>query len=99
MLIFKTVVNGIPCHCRVSRYNPGLPDKVSGAMEDAEEGYDMEFDYRILDHRFILAPWIEKQMDKDDEVRLVEEYKLTLLEDKHAYGIDDYGHRPNNLHY
>lgn len=84
-MIFQTKINGILCYCRVDRYQPGRPDKVAGPMEDAEEGYDEEFEYTMLDHRYIIAPWIAKQMDKADEVRLLEEYHITMLEQKHYY--------------
>jgi hypothetical protein len=89
-MIFATTINGIPCYCRVDRYSPGQPDKIGGAFEDAEEGYDEEFDYTILDHRYIIAPWLERQLDTGGYVRMLEEYLTTVLEQKHFYGADDY---------
>jgi hypothetical protein len=83
MVTFETKINDIPCYCRVDHYSPGRPDKVSGPMEDAEEGYDEEFSYTILDHRKIKAPWLEKQMTEEDVDRLLEEYHVTRLEFKH----------------
>lgn len=80
---FKTQINDIPCTCRVSHYSPGRPDKVSGPMEDAEEGYDEEFEYDMLDSRGILAPWIEKQITDADYNRLIDEFLIELQEHKH----------------
>jgi len=85
-MIFQTRINGILCYCRVDHYAAGVPDKVGGAFEDAVEGSDEEFNYTILDSRYIKAPWLDKQMDKDDEVRMREEFHVTRLEQKYLYG-------------
>ena len=82
---FKTQINGIPCTCVVDRYLPGRLDKTGGAFEDAEEGYDEEMDYHILDDRNIRAPWIQAQITDADDERLREEYHTTVLEHKHFY--------------
>lgn len=84
-MIFQTKINGITCYCRVDRYSPGRPDKhMHRAMEDTEEGYDEEFSYTILDDRYIIAPWLTKQLRIDDYDRLLEEYHITRLEEKHC---------------
>lgn len=90
-MIFATKVNGIPCFCRVDHYLAGRPDKfMHGAMEDAEEGYDEEFEFTMLDHRHVIAPWIRKQMNDNDFERMLEEFHTTVLEEKHLYGADDH---------
>lgn len=90
IMIFATTVNDIPCFCRVDHYRAGMPDKVSGPVEDAEEGYDEEFEYTMLDHRHVIAPWIRKQMEEADSDRMLEEFHTTVLEEKHFYGADDH---------
>lgn len=85
-MIFKTKINDIACYCRVSHYSPALPDKVSGPVEDAEEGCDEEFEYTMLDHRYIIAPWLQKQVTDEDHERLIHEYLCTLAEQKHLQG-------------
>ena len=84
ILIFKTKVNHIPCYCRVDHYAPFVPDKLSGAFEDSELGSDEEFEFTILDHRYIIAPWLQKQLMDADYERLLEEFHVTQLEHKHC---------------
>ncbi len=85
-MIFETKINGVTCFCRVDHYRPGRPDKVSGPMEDAEEGYDEEFSYTILDHNKAVDTSLMSQLTADDHDRLLEEYYVTVLEQKHCYG-------------
>jgi hypothetical protein len=86
-MIFQTKINDILCYCRVDHYSPGRPDRfMFTAMEDAEEGFDEDFQYTILDHRYIIAPWLTKQLRIDDYDRLLEEYHTTVLELKHYVG-------------
>lgn len=82
-MIFETKINGIPCYCRVDHYAPFVPDKLSGPFWDSEIGSDEEFSYTILDHRYIIAPWLQKQVSDADHERLLEEFHVTRLEHKH----------------
>lgn len=84
-MIFQTKINGIPCSCKVVHYMAGQPDKVTGPMEDAELGWDEEFEFVMLDHSNILAPWLDKQVTPEDRERLLEEFHITNLEIKHGY--------------
>lgn len=81
--IFETTINGIPCHCIVLHYLPEIPPILTGPMEDADPGAGEEFDFMLLDDRYIRAPWIAKQVTDQDEQRLLDEYLCTTLEFKY----------------
>jgi hypothetical protein len=86
-MIFATKINDIPCHCRVDHYSAGRPNRFMFTDPgEAEEGFDEEFNFTILDHRYIIAPWLTKQLRIDDYDRLLEEFHTTLLELKHCVG-------------
>jgi hypothetical protein len=90
MKTFATKINDIPCTVVVTHYAPAIPDKVSGPMEDAEEGSDVEFEFYLLDDRNIRAPWLYRQVTEADFNRILDEFEITLLEEKHLYGADDH---------
>jgi len=83
-MIFDTKVAGIPCQCEVTHYLPGTPASTWGRMEDAEEALDEEFEFKILDMNDQHAPWLEAKLTPADNERLLEEFHVTRLEEKHC---------------
>lgn len=75
--LFRTQINGIPCSCKVTHYSSATPASMHADAEPEE------FEFVILDHRNVLAPWLESQITQEIEDRLLEEYHLTRLEFKH----------------
>lgn len=83
---FDTRIAGIPCQCEVTHYSPGTPMRVYGTgMGDADPPEPEEFEFRILDRRGRVAPWLQKKVTEDDDIRLLEEFHITRLEHKHHY--------------
>lgn len=74
-MTFDTRVSGIPCQCRVIRYDAGLPMRITGwGFGDADPPEPPEFDFEILDRRGRRAEWLERKLTEDDEERLLDEY-------------------------
>ena len=86
---FQSQLNGLACTVVVTHYLAGTPDKISGPMEDAEEGTDEEFEFYLLDDRNIRAPWLDQQVTTADFYRILEEYYVTRLEFKHYINETD----------
>lgn len=61
MSTFDTRVDGIPCKCQVDFAPP------SQAQID-------EFDFRLLDRKGYLAPWLERKLDPVIVMELYDEY-------------------------
>lgn len=88
MKAFDTKISGIPCICEVTHYLPGAPDRVGGRVEDSEPGYASEFEFKILTTKGKSAPWLEHKVTAADIERLEEEWRVTLLEQKHCWNED-----------
>ena len=74
-MIFDTRVNGIPCQCHVVHFEPAVPMRITGSGQgDADPPEDAEFDFEILDCRDRKAPWLEKYLTEEDNLRLYEEF-------------------------
>jgi hypothetical protein len=84
---FNTKVAGIPCYCSVLYYRPGKPAYTEGPPENATEAEPEEFEFAILDGHSRIATWLEKKLTPADHERLLEEFHITNLEDKHGYGL------------
>lgn len=79
-MIFETKINGIKCYCRVEHYS---------RVEEYKEGNttcgDEKFIFTMLDHRRVIAPWLQKQVTEVEQARLLEEFHVTVLEEKYCY--------------
>jgi hypothetical protein len=84
-MIFDTKVAGIPCQCSVTHYLPGTPEYINGLPENCYPAEPEEFEFDILDRRGKPALWLEKKLTPADHERLLEEFHVTNLEDKHGY--------------
>ena len=76
-MIFNTKIQGIPCQCSVvclGRESPMIRYG-SGAGDVIAPEYP-EFEFTILDRKGYKAPWLEKKLTQQDEVRLQEEFLL-----------------------
>lgn len=72
---FDTRVAGIPCQVDVTFYSSPLPMRITGSgFGDADPPEAEEFEFRLLDRKGYPAPWLERKMTEDDEVRILEEY-------------------------
>lgn len=75
MTTFKTRVAGIPCLCEVTHYAEEVPMRITGSgFGDADPPEYEEFEYQIRDRRGRLAPWLERKLTEDDDLRLKREY-------------------------
>lgn len=86
-MIFNTKVAGIPCQCHVTCHHPGKPAYIEGPPENATEAEPEGFEYEILDRKGRQALWLQKKITPADDDRLLEEFHVTNLEDKHGYGL------------
>lgn len=68
---FESHVAGIPCIIAITGYYRGSPAVYSGPMAGPEESPEAE--WRVLDRRGYLAPWLEKKLSSSDEERINEE--------------------------
>ena len=64
-MIFETRVSGIPCQCRVER---------CPTDEEAEFVFT-QFEFRLLDRKGYLAPWLERKLDEDKSLELFDEFR------------------------
>jgi hypothetical protein len=85
-MIFVTKINGVPYKIKVLHYVPARPNKLSGAMEDAEEGYPAEFEYLVLSMDNQIDYELNTNVTAEEEDRLIDEYEAAILADK--YGKD-----------
>ena len=84
-MIFDTKVAGIPCQCQVLYYQAGKPAYIEGPPENATEAEPEEFEYEILDRKGRPAMWLQKKITPADDERLLEEFHVTVLEEKHGW--------------
>lgn len=82
---FTTKIQGQPCTCEVLHYRPAVPPKLTGTFEDAEEGEDEEFEFRIFDRKGKESPELKTIASDDDIDRLVDEYQATIAELKYDF--------------
>ncbi len=71
-MIFPTRINGIPCQCEVTLYEPALPGSFT---EPPQPG---EFEFRLLDRRGYPARWLDDHLTAQTEDRLFQEFKQHL---------------------
>ena len=71
-MIFPTRINGIPCQCEVTHYEPALPGSFT---EPPQPG---EFEFRLLDRRGYPARWLDKHITSQTEDQLFQEFKKHL---------------------
>lgn len=87
---FRTRINNIPCICKVIEYHPYIPMYVYGcAPGEAEPPENEIMDFVILDTNGYKAPWLQKHVTPEDEMRLLAEFKNTystqLFEEDYEY--------------
>lgn len=83
---FETKIKGIPCLCKVTKYSPYVPMRITGSgMGDADPPEHACFEYEILDLKGYKASWLEKKLQPDDKERLLEEFHLELTGERLGY--------------
>ena len=76
-MIFPTRVNGIPCQCEVTHFEPALPGSFT---EPPQPG---EFEFRLLDRRGYTARWLDAHVTPQVEDQLFQAFKKHLDELEH----------------
>ena len=79
---FPTQIEGIPCICKVTYYSPAKP-MTSSRYGDCDPPEEEVFYFDILDRKGYRAPWLERKVDTDVELRLQEEY-LEIVKELNA---------------
>lgn len=75
-MIFNTCIAGIPCKCRVDKYQPRTQGR---RYNDPPE--PAEFEYTILDRYGAEAPWLMAKVTDADDARLFEEFEMDKLDE------------------
>lgn len=84
---FKTKVQGQDVICRVTHYKPYVPPRnMGGAMEDAEESMDSEFEFELHYPTMGRATGLELCISMSEIDRLQDEYEAHVTAIKH--GLD-----------
>ena len=70
----STHVQGIPCGISVTYYSPAMPMRVTGSgFGDAIAPEPEEVEFKVLDRKGYLAPWLEKKLTTQDIARITRE--------------------------
>ena len=75
----RTHIKGIPCQIEVTSYYPAW----QGTYWTPPEPEEIEF--RVLDRKGYPAPWLEAKLDKDEIIRIEEEWKTWCQDWTDAY--------------
>lgn len=74
-MIFDTRVNGIPCQCQVTAWEPYIPPRITGmGMGDCDPPEEEYFEYVLLDRNGRPAPWLDRYRNADLDDRLRDEF-------------------------
>jgi hypothetical protein len=83
-MIFATRVNGVPCQCKVTYYEPARPMRITGSgFGDADPPEGPEFDFKILDRNGRHAPWLERYLSPEISQQLCDDYQIMFLAEQH----------------
>ena len=70
----STHVQGIPCGISVTYYSPAMPMRVTGSgFGDAIAPEPEEVEFKVLDRKGYLSPWLEKKLTTQDIARITRE--------------------------
>jgi hypothetical protein len=73
-MIFDTRVNGVPCQCKVLRFDAcGFPEDRTG----------IDFDFKLLDRNGRHAPWLERHLSPEISQQLCDDYQIMFLAEQH----------------
>lgn len=89
--MMPTTIAGIPCQVSVTHFEP----YDAGSWDEPPSGGEIEFD--VYDRKGYRAPWLERKVTEDDEVRVFSEYEADLQDMKDDARIEAYIDRRDAL--
>ena len=78
-MIFPSTIEGIPCQVEVSHFTPNK----SARWDHPPEPGRVEF--KILDRRGYLAPWLERKLNNQSIERIREEISVMVAAEYYEY--------------
>lgn len=71
--MIETRVAGIPCKAYISHYSSPIMGQFFGPPENCCEAFPAEVEVSLCDLNGRPAPWLERKMTRDDELRIADE--------------------------